>query len=390
MLKSKSMRRKVCVVVTARPSYSRVKTALKAIHSRPDLELQLVVAASALLDRYGTAVRYIEDDGFEPVARVYMVLEGENPMSMAKTTGLGLLELATVFDNLKPDVVVTVADRYETLATAVAASYMNVPLAHVQGGEVTGSIDERVRHAVTKLSDVHFVSTEHAARRVIRMGEDASTVFVTGCPSIDLAAEILTDPMLNFDPFARYGGVGDTPDLSQGYLVVLQHPVTTEHKLARDHITETLYAVAASGLPTLWFWPNVDAGADGTSGGIRSFRELERPTNIHFFKNMAPADFLRLIYNSRSLVGNSSVGVRECAFLGVPVINIGSRQGGRDHASNVRHVDYNRRQIAEAIKHNQQNGRCKPDSLYGDGHAGERIAQLLAEVPLNIEKRLTY
>ena len=135
-------RRKVAVVITARPSYSRIKTALRAIQEHPDLELQLVVAASALLDRYGTAVRYIEDDGFDIKARVYMVLEGENLASMAKSTGLGLLELATVFDNLRPDVVVTVADRYETLATAVAASYMNLPVAPVQGGEVPGSIDE--------------------------------------------------------------------------------------------------------------------------------------------------------------------------------------------------------------------------------------------------------
>src|ERR1700704_4071361 len=208
------MRRKVCVVVTARPSYSRIKTALKAIQEHPDLELQLVVAASALLERYGSAVRFIEDDGFKTAARVYMVLEGENLAAMTKTTGLGLLELATVFDNLKPDVVVTIADRYETLATAVAASYMNIPVAHVQGGEVTGSIDEKVRHAVTKLADLHFVSTEKAAERVIRMGEDPATVHVTGCPSIDLAASILCRPELDFDPLQKYGGVGEDIDLS--------------------------------------------------------------------------------------------------------------------------------------------------------------------------------
>src|SRR6476659_11003795 len=203
------MSRKVCVVVTARPSYARIKTALQAIKAHPDLELQLVVAASALLDRYGNAVRYIEEDGFDIAARVYMVLEGENLASMAKTTGLGLLELATAFDNLKPDVVVTVADRYETLATAVAAAYMNIPVAHVQGGEVTGSIDEKVRHSVTKLSDLHFVASERAAERVIRMGEDPATVHVTGCPSIDLAANVLCRPDLDFDPVAKYGGVGE-------------------------------------------------------------------------------------------------------------------------------------------------------------------------------------
>src|SRR3984893_3213631 len=165
------MLRKVCVVVTARPSYSRIKTALEAIKAHTDLDLQLVVGASALLDRYGTAARYIEEDGFEIAARVYIVREGETRATMAKTTGLGLLELATVLDNLKPDVVVTVADRYETLATAVAASYMNIPVAHGQRGEITGSIDEKVRHAVTKLSNLHFPSTQPAADRILRMGE---------------------------------------------------------------------------------------------------------------------------------------------------------------------------------------------------------------------------
>lgn len=384
------MRRKVCVVVTARPSYSRIKTALKAISGHPDLELQLVVAASALLDRYGTAIHYIEEDGFQIAARVYMVLDGENLTSMAKTTGLGLLELATVFDNLKPDVVVTIADRYETLATAIAASYMNIPVAHIQGGEVTGSIDEKVRHAVTKLADVHFVATDKSAERVIKMGEDPARVFVTGCPSIDLAHQIMADPTLNFDPFVKYGGVGAPVDLSSGYLVVMQHPVTTEYESARKHVFETLYAVRDSKLPTLWFWPNVDAGSDGTSGGIRTFRERETPDNIHFFKNMSPTDFLRLIYNSRCLMGNSSVGIRESSFLGVPVINIGTRQAGRERDSNVIDVDYDRDQISRALQQHMSNGRYSRNLLYGDGKAGDRIAHLLSEVPLRIDKRLMY
>lgn len=383
-------KRKVCVVVTARPSYSRIKTALQAIQKHPSLKLQLVVAASALLDRYGTAIHYMEEDGFDIAARVYMVLEGANPTSMAKTTGLGLLELATVFDNLKPDVVVTIADRYETLATAVAASYMNLPVAHVQGGEVTGSIDEKVRHAVTKLADMHLTSTEKAAERVVRMGENADHVYVTGCPSIDLAAEVLRDPTLTFDPIEQYGGVGADLDLRDGYLVVMQHPVTTEFDQAKRHITETLHAVRDNGTPTLWFWPNVDAGSDGTSNGIRQFRESHHPDNIRFFKNMAPTDFLRLLYNSKCLIGNSSVGIRECSYLGVPVINIGSRQSGRDRGRNVVDVEYERTVIGEAIKKQTENGRYQSDTLYGDGKAGERIAHHLAKAPLHIEKRLAY
>jgi len=384
------MRRKICIVITARPSYSRIKSVLTAIEKQPDLELQLVVAASALLDRYGATVNQIEEDGFRIAARVYMVLEGENPTSMAKTTGIGLLELSTILDNLKPDVVVTIADRYETLATAVAAAYMNIPVAHVQGGEVTGSIDEKVRHAVTKLSDLHFVSTKKAEERLIRMGEDPKSIHVTGCPSVDLAAPILNETKLDFSPIEKYGGVGPDVDVSNGYLVVIQHPVTTEYKRARDHAMESLHAVKSLGLPTMWFWPNVDAGSDGTSNAIRRFRELEQPTNIHFFKNMAPTDFLRLLYSSRGLIGNSSVGIREASFLGIPVVNIGSRQDGRERGGNVQDVGYDRREILNAIQYHLSNGHYPKNKLYGDGRAGPRIAHLLATAPLQIEKKLTY
>lgn len=383
-------KRKVCVVVTARPSYSRIKAALQAIKAHPALELHLVVAASALLDRYGNAVRVIEADGFDIAARVYMVLEGESPASMAKTTGIGLIELATAFDNLRPDIVVTVADRYETLATAIAASYMNLPVAHVQGGEVSGSIDEKVRHAVTKLSDLHFVASKIAAERVLKMGEDPSTIYLTGCPSIDIASEILTSSALDFDPIEKYGGVGAPLDLSSGYAVVMQHPVTTEHQEARKHVNETLHAVRNVGMPTLWFWPNVDAGSDGTSAGIRAFRETQGATNLHFFKNMVPSDFLRLLYNSRCLIGNSSVGIRESGFLGIPVVNIGVRQGGRERSHNVKDVNYDRAEIEAAIRSQAAHGRYERDLLYGDGKAGQRIADLLAEVPLRVEKRLAY
>jgi UDP-hydrolysing UDP-N-acetyl-D-glucosamine 2-epimerase len=385
------MKRKVCVVVTARPSYARVKTALRAIADHPDLELQLVVAASALLERYGSAIDVVRQDGFEVAARVYMVLEGENLASMAKTTGIGLLELPTVFDNLQPDVVVTIADRFETIATAIAASYMNLPVAHLQGGEVTGSIDEKVRHAVTKLSDLHLVSTARAAERVIRMGEDPSTVFITGCPSIDLAREVLENPAMDFDPFDRYGGVGESVPLAErGYVVVLQHPVTTEYEQAREHAFETLHAIRDIGLPALWFWPNVDAGSDGTSGAIRSFREIEKPRNIHFFKNMQPADFLRLLYHSNCIVGNSSVGIRECSYLGVPAVNIGGRQHRRDRGRNVVDVPHDRDAISEAVRAHLANGRTPSDTTYGDGRAGARVADLLATQPLRIDKHLAY
>jgi UDP-hydrolysing UDP-N-acetyl-D-glucosamine 2-epimerase len=383
-------KRKICVVVTARPSYSRIRTALKAINEHPDLELQLVVAASALLDRYGNAIQAIERDGFTISQRVYMVLEGENLVTSAKSTGIGLSELATVFDNLKPDAVVTIADRYETLATAVAASYMNIPVVHVQGGEVTGSIDEKVRHAVTKLANLHLVSTNLAAERVRRLGEEPDSIFVTGCPSIDIAAEVAARPAMDFDPFVKYGGVGPTTDLSRGYVVVMQHPVTTEYEEARQQVDETLYAVKNFGVPVLWFWPNVDAGSDGTSKGIRVFREKEDPPNFHLFRNMSPEDFLRLLCGATAIVGNSSVAIRECSYLGVPAVNIGSRQLGRERGQNVIDVDHDRKEISEAVQTHIKRGKPKRDLLYGDGKAGGRIADRLSKVELKIEKRLTY
>jgi UDP-hydrolysing UDP-N-acetyl-D-glucosamine 2-epimerase len=383
-------KRKICVVVTARPSYSRIRTALHAIQHHGDLELQLVVAASALLDRYGNAIQSIERDRFPIAARVYMVVEGENLVTSAKSTGLGLVELATVFDNLKPDAVVTIADRYETLANAVAASYMNIPVVHVQGGEVTGSIDEKVRHAVTKLSNLHLVSTKGAAERVKRLGEAPETVVITGCPSIDIAADVAARPALDFDPFVKYGGVGPSTDLSRGYLVVMQHPVTTEYEEARLQVEETLYAVKTTGLPVLWFWPNVDAGSDGTSKGIRVFRERENPDNLHLFRNMFPEDFLRLLVHSTAIVGNSSVAIRECSFLGVPAVNVGTRQQGRERGANVIDVEHDRTAITDAIREHGTRGRPGADHLYGDGRAGQRIADCLATAPLTIEKRLTY
>lgn len=284
-------KRKICVVITARPSYSRIRSALQAIEEHSELELQLVIAGSALLDRYGNAADFIRKDGFEAAAKVYMVLEGENPTTMAKTTGIGLMELTNVFYNLQPDAVITIADRFETIATSIAAAYQNIPLVHIQGGEVTGSIDEKVRHANTKLADIHLVSNEEARERVIRLGEDPEMVINTGCPSIDLASEIEDEEKLNFDPLEKYGGVGKNINWKDGYLVVMQHPVTSEYEKAREHIMETLYAVRDSGIPAFWFWPNVDAGSDGTSNGIRTFREQQNPENIHFFKNMDSLDF---------------------------------------------------------------------------------------------------
>lgn len=367
-----------------------MKTALRAIDEHPELELQLVVAASALLSRYGNAFKFMERDGFKIAARVFNVLEGENLQAQAKTTGLGIIELTNVFGTLQPDAVVTIADRYETMSTAIAASYMNIPLVHIQGGEITGNIDEKVRHAITKLSDLHFVSSRKARERVIKMGEDPAKVFQTGCPSIDIAREIRDNGALNFNPYEKYGGVGLQPDYADGYLVVMQHPVTTEYDAAKEQVRQTLVAVNELKIPTFWFWPNVDAGSDGTSNAIRTFRELHRPDHIHFFKNMDSLDFLKLLKNSRCLIGNSSVGIRECSYLGIPAVNIGTRQNGRERGPNVRDTDYGVEAIKTAICGQLQHGHYPGDEIYGDGCAGTRIGNLLSEVPLSFHKVLQY
>ncbi len=379
--------RTVCVVITARPSYSRIKTALLAIQQSKYLELQIVLAGAALLDRYGSIVQTMENDGFTIHKKVYMVLEGENAMSMAKTAGLGLLEFTDIFHNLAPDMVLVIADRFETIAVSIAAAYQNIPLIHVQGGELTGNIDEKVRHANTKFADIHFVASESAYKRVIGLGEDPAYVFNTGCPSIDLVVHILNEPQLNFDPYEKYGGVGNKPDISNGYIIVMQHPVTTEYGESRCQIKETLHAVNELNIPALWFWPNIDAGADGVSNAIRTFREENKLLHIHFFKNMEPEDFLRLLYNAECLIGNSSVGIRECAYMGVPVVNVGSRQDGRDRGYNVLDVGYDKDEMINAVHKWLKNGRPCSSSVYGGGMAGKQMAAILEDIPLRYHKK---
>jgi UDP-hydrolysing UDP-N-acetyl-D-glucosamine 2-epimerase len=268
---------------------------------------------------------------------------------------------------------------------------MNIPLAHVQGGEVTGSIDEKVRHAITKLADIHLVASEKAAERVLRMGERPESIFITGCPSIDLARNALNDePRSVAETLSNYGGVGPEVDISNGYFVVMQHPVTTEHDLAFDHAMETLQAVHDHGYPTLWFWPNVDAGSDGTSRCIRVFREKNVLSNVHFYRNLKPLDFLSVLMNSYGIIGNSSVAIRECAYLGVPAINIGSRQAGRDRGVNVIDAPYDRHAIAAAMRQLLRQDKLPRDELYGNGTAGCKIAETLAQAETRIDKKLTY
>src|SRR5947207_1819230 len=373
MTMSSNSKRKVCVVVGSRANYSSIKSAMRAVRDHPDLTLQLVVGASALLDRYGTVVDVIERDGFEPDEKVFMLIEGETPGTMAKSTGLGLLELPTAFDRLEPDIVITVGDRFETMATALAATYMNIPLAHTMGGEVSGNIDESIRHAVTKFAHIHFPACSDAADRIVRMGEDPSAVHVVGCPRMDLVAEVLAAQSDGLSEiFAE--GVGGSFDLDERFLLVSQHPVTTEYGDGERQITETLTAVQALDLPAVVLWPNADAGAEHVARGIRKFREHEDDSKLHFFKNLPTDDYLRLMRKTACLVGNSSSAIREGSFVGTPAVNVGPRQDGRHRGANVIDVGYDRAAIADAVRTQLDHGPYGSEAIYGDGRAGERIA----------------
>jgi len=381
-------RRRVCVVVASRANYARIKSVLAAVKAHPDLELQVIAGASAVLERFGKSVDVMSLDGYPPDATIRLIIEGENPATMAKSTGLGLLELPTVFEILKPDVVVTVADRFETIATAIAAAYMNIPVAHTQGGEVSGSIDESVRHAVTKMAHLHFPATELSARRVIAMGEDPSMVFNVGCPSIDLVAH--TDLGLRPDALNQLGGVGARIDPAKPFVLMMQHPVTTEFGAGLDQINATVRAVASLGMQALVFWPNVDAGSEQVAKGLRQFRETGDAHGFHFFRNLPPEVFVRLMAHCAAMVGNSSAALREGAFLGTPAVTVGTRQRDRETGANVARVGHVPDEIADALRAQIAHGRYEPDHLFGDGSAGAKVAEVLARVEPQVQKRLFY
>jgi len=382
--------KKICVVIGSRANYSSIKSAMRAIQEHPKLELQVVTFASALLDRYGAVSELIEGDGFEIDVKLPTLLEGSTPAVMAESTGISLLKLPTAFQQLKPDIVLTVGDRFETIATAVAATYMNIPLAHTMGGEVSGTVDESIRHAVTKLAHIHFPACTQARDRILKLGEAPESVHLVGCPRIDLVKEVLEkdDGGIGPDLFAE--GVGGVFDLDQPFLILSQHPVTTEYGDGERQITETLLAIHQLGIPTLALWPNADAGSDDVARGMRKFREHHDDTDIHFFKNL-PADVYNLLMKrAAGIVGNSSSAIREGAYIGTPAVNVGTRQAHRQRGANVIDVDYDRQQIIAAIRKQMEHGPYPSEPIYGDGQAGERIAEILAEAQPSIQKQIAF
>lgn len=383
----------ICVVIGSRANYSSIKSAMTAISNNPKLTLQVVATASSLLDRYGSVVDLIRNDGFEINEEIFTLLEGENPLTMAKTTGLGLIELTTVFNRLKPNFVITVGDRFETMATTLAAAYMNIPLVHTMGGEVTGTIDESIRHAITKFAHIHFPASIDAYDRIIKLGENPDNVFMVGCPRIDLVAEILqSDPgALNIEPDLFLGGVGEKLDLTNDFVLVSQHPVTTEYGEGENQIFRTLNAINNLNIQAIVLWPNSDAGSEDIAKGIRKWREKNIDKKMHFFKNLPIDTYVRLMKRTKCLVGNSSSGIREGAFIGTPCVNIGTRQNRRERGMNVIDVENNEAEIEKAISKQIEHGIYPMDPIYGTGNAGLQISEILTNLNnVNIQKIITY
>jgi UDP-hydrolysing UDP-N-acetyl-D-glucosamine 2-epimerase len=357
------------VVVTARPSWAKLEPVCRALKARPDVELQIVACASALLERYGRVVDVIRKD-YDVAAEVWSTYEGANLLTSAKETGALLGDLSSVLRSLGPSVVVACADRHEVLAVAQAGAYLHIPVAHLQGGERTGSIDDRVRDAITSLSDIHFPATELAAFRVYGM-TGSPHIYNTGCPSIDVAKQAKDEPPVTVE---ELGGAGAPIDPRKPFGIILQHPVTSEADEAYAQMQQTLLGIMHQGVAWLAWFPGQDAGADGGSKALR-----ENQWWIHTVRNLPPNRFLRLLTQASVLVGNSSAGIREASYLGVPVVNIGSRQFGRQRGPNVVDVPHDAEAISKAIQQQIAHGKYTSSGIYGTGNAGQRIAEVLAD-----------
>jgi GDP/UDP-N,N'-diacetylbacillosamine 2-epimerase (hydrolysing) len=382
-----SGKRKVCVVLVDRANYGRMKPVMQAIKDRPGLELQVLCTGTMVLERFDQPVNVVRQDGFRVDGEIYIELEGSTPTTMAKSIGFGLMEFASEFHRLKPDVVVLIGDRYEALAGAIAAAYMNITLVHVQGGEVSGSIDESARHAITKFAHFHFPSTLRAAEYLVRMGERRDTVLGTGCPSSDIAGSLarqLAPETVN----SRGSGV--ELDVSRPFLLVVFHPTTTEYGGEQRQIQVLLEALDALKIQTLLLWPNIDAGSDHISKVIRVYRTQGHAGWMRTLTNLTPENYLRVLANTACAVGNSSSFVRDAGYFGTPVVLVGNRQNGRETDEHVTRVEVALDKIVGAIKKQLDHGRYEPSTLYGDGKVSTRIAEALEKLVPYRQKQLAF
>jgi UDP-hydrolysing UDP-N-acetyl-D-glucosamine 2-epimerase len=360
---------------------------MQAIAARPELELQVLAAGTMLLERFHQPVQVVRRDGFDVDGEIYIELEGSTPATMAKSVGFGMVEFASEFQRLKPDLVLLIGDRYEMLAAAIAAAYMNICIAHIQGGEVSGSIDESARHAITKFAHFHFPSTQRSAEYLARMGENPDTILAVGCPSSDIARKLdrtLAPEVVNT------GGSGALIDIAKPFLLVLFHPTTTEYGGERLQMDEVLEALCRLQIQTILLWPNIDAGADHISKAIRIFRDRTKPTWLRTLTNLPPEQYLKVLANTACAIGNSSSFVRDASLLGTPVVLVGSRQGGREIGEHVLPVAPVAADVVTAAQTQLAHGRYAPSTLYGDGYVAERIAEMLVHLTPYPQKRLHY
>lgn len=360
---------------------------MSAIAAHPELDLQVLVAGTTVLERFGLPVLLVKEDGYPADGEMCVELEGSTPTHMAKSVGLNVVEFASEFQRLKPDVVLLIGDRYETLAAAVAAAYMNICIAHIQGGEVTASIDESARHAISKFAHFHFPSTPRSAEYLVRMGECPNTVFQVGCPSSDIAHSI--DRVLG-PGIVNGAGSGAWIDVEKPFLVVVFHPVTTQYPDERPQMEELLSALERLEMQSLLLWPNIDAGADNISEAIRMFRDQRKPTWLRTLVNLPPEDYLRVLANAVCAVGNSSSFVRDASYFGTPVVLVGNRQEGREASEHVSFCAPRADEIVFATRKQMAHGHYAPSTLYGDGRVSERIAEALSRLRPYVQKRLWY
>ncbi|HMY74083.1 MAG TPA: UDP-N-acetylglucosamine 2-epimerase, partial [Blastocatellia bacterium] len=324
---------------------------------------------------------------FDVNGEVYLELEGSTPATMAKSVGFGVVEFSSEFQRLKPDVVLLIGDRYEMLAAAIAAAYMNLCIAHIQGGEVSGSIDESARHAISKFAHFHFPSTQRSAEYLVRMGERPDTILSVGCPSSDIARTFdrtLTSEIVNT------GGGGAPVNVTEPFLLTLFHPTTTEYGGERAQMEAVLEALRQLAMQTVLLWPNIDAGSDHISKAIRSFRVNHQPSWLRNLTNLSPENYLKVLANTSCAIGNSSSFVRDAGYFGTPVVLVGNRQEGRETDAHVTRVAPTPEEVFAAAQTLLARGRFAPSKLYGDGYVSERIAASLCALQPYVQKRLHY
>lgn len=366
--------KKIVFVLTSRGNYAKLKNLIKIFLASKKYRVHIIIGGSLVLDKYSKIIQKELIKNFKFKESIFFHVEGENNLTMIKSCALALNELGIIFNKIRPNFVFVLADRFETISIAIAASFLNIKLIHIEGGENSGSIDDKIRNAVSNFSDYHFPCTNLSAKRLINMGFMKSKVLNVGATSFDEFVKLDLNDISFFNSIQKTTGVGKKIHLKKKqYLIIVQHPVTTEYEENLKNINKTISAIQKLKFPMIWLWPNMDAGSDGTSKGIRTFREKVNPDNIHFFKSLSIEYFAPLLKNSCCIVGNSSTGLREASFLGVPCVNIGTRQINREQARNVINVDYDAEEIYQAIKKQIRKKTTQISKLYGDGKASQKI-----------------